>query len=486
MSYCKYHPLQAATYYCDHCAIHTCSNCINDENRRAIRCIRCDGKLTFLGAIHTATPFWRRLKESFHYPFNKETLIFLAVISALSVLLSSSVILLPGYLLITGAFFKYCFSCLTKTAHGDLMAPDMTESYGGGLALIGKLIVIIAISIGIMIGAFAVLGYASTGIISTLIIISLPAIFINFALSDDLITAINPLRVLSTITAIGLPYGLLLAFIIIMASSVAIISPFFGNSLSFISLSLQTLVSNYYTVVIFHIMGYMIFQYQDKFDITAEVNNKDIKMRSAKDRLNTRMDIALKEGYYKQFYDLLKTALKQYPGDKEQLKKAFDYLFAMRNTEQLKDIATRFLLVLKKENRGDLLKVYLKKTRSLIPHYTPENASLRHHLAKEAYKAENYAGAASLINGLQKDFPQYPKLANAYELLLDALKNIPTMEGKIPACEKLVIQLKKKQAKQEKHTTEKAKVFLNKGDKKNNETQTNKGNEKDYSPIDFK
>ncbi len=486
MSYCKYHPLESASYYCENCAIHTCENCINDESRRLTRCIRCDNELTYLGAVHTATPFWRRLKESFHYPLNKETLIFLGVISALSVVSGSSFILLPLYLLITGAFFKYCFSCLSKTAHGDLSAPDITEAYEGGLILLGKILVIIAISMGMVIGSFATFGYAESGIISTLAIIALPAIFINLALSDDLIMAINPLRVLSTIISIGLPYGLLLAFIIIMTSSVAIISEVFGGNLSFVSLSLQTVIANYYTIVIFHIMGYIIFQYQDSFDITAgEKQRGESKNRTAKDQLLARMDIALKEGYYQHFYNLLKDALKQSPNDRELLKKAFDYLFATKNTTQIKEIATRFLLTLQKDKRDDLLKVYLKKTRSLIPNYIPRNASLRHSLAEEAYKSHNYKGAASLINGLQKDFPQYPKLVTAYEILLNSLKNIPELESKIPACEKLIHQLKEEQLRQKKRTTEKAQAFLD--NKEDNQNKDSNGEpEKDYSPIEFK
>lgn len=73
MDYCKYHPLTAATYYCDACDTKTCDTCCDDEKIK-LRCFSCSKQLESLGAVNYARPFWRRLEESFRYPLKTQPL----------------------------------------------------------------------------------------------------------------------------------------------------------------------------------------------------------------------------------------------------------------------------------------------------------------------------------------------------------------------------------------------------------------------------
>lgn len=445
MSYCKYHPLQAASYYCDHCHIPCCDQCINDESpRKSSRCFRCDNELRFLGAIHTAIPFWRRLKETLQYPLNQESLILIIGVAFLSVILGSSLFLLLAYLAVCGAFFKYCFTCLERTAHGDFTPPDMTEAYGSGLDLIGKLI-ILAFVIGLSItGAAIYIGPTAAMLVATFLVISLPAIFINFALNNSLADALNPLKAIWLISAIGLPYGLFLALITIMISSVAVINEILSSSPSFISVILQSVVANYYTVVIFHMMGYIIFQYQDAFGITAEENAKQRQLgRSEAERNISKMDIALKEGYYDQYFTILSGLIKSQPNNTELLQKAFDFLFATKQLGEHLDIISLHLAQLKLSQREDLLTIYFKKALSLAPKYTPEDPDLRYHLAKLFFQKEDYTISAKLINGLHKSNPGYFKLVEAYTLLYKSLEQLPNMKEKVIVCHKIIANLEK-------------------------------------------
>jgi hypothetical protein len=135
--------------------------------------------MDFLGSGHSAVPFWRRLEESFRYPLNVQTLILIVGVAILMPILGYLPFTFVWYLMVFGAFLKYCFSCLQNTAHGLMVAPDITEAYGGGLDLVGKLLVILIATGAVIFAAFNYLGGAIAGIVATILIAGLPATMIN-------------------------------------------------------------------------------------------------------------------------------------------------------------------------------------------------------------------------------------------------------------------------------------------------------------------
>lgn len=78
MDYCKYHPLDGATYACRACNSHQCDKCVDDEHNAA-HCFVCGAVLESLGSANTVEPFWRRLKEAFKYPVNTNSMSLIVI-----------------------------------------------------------------------------------------------------------------------------------------------------------------------------------------------------------------------------------------------------------------------------------------------------------------------------------------------------------------------------------------------------------------------
>lgn len=445
MEYCKYHPLSAAKHTCGTCQINTCDNCIDDgEHGKLERCFVCSNKTLSLGDAYTALPFWRRLQESFRYPLNIETLILIIGVA----FLGSVILYIPfgfiWWLLITGAMFKYCFSCLENTSNGLLVAPEINAAYGGGLKLLAQLLAIVLSLSAITFFSYQYLGVGIAGFIGIFSIVAFPAILINLALSENLFTALNPLKILQLMSAIGLPYGLILAFIMIMSASVGVINELIGNDFSLISEVLQTAVAYYYLVVIFHIMGYMIFQYQGKLGFIAHSDyGVELEARSEIDRESAKIGVMLKEGNYREVSQLYQKAVDRWGRETNFHADYFEFLLATHDTESIDDFVPLYFNGLIRDRKEDQINILYKRTLKSHAKFIPQDAELRFFLAKACQHSGDSGAAVKLINGMHKKFPLYHGLPQAYELMAECLDDIPNMEKNAQQCRKLAQQLQR-------------------------------------------
>ncbi|MGH1486869.1 MAG: hypothetical protein ACRBCI_11655 [Cellvibrionaceae bacterium] len=432
MEYCKYHPLKPATYQCTHCNTKNCDNCIDEaHNSKTERCFICGNEAEDLGARYNAEPFWRRLQESFNYPLNTETVVLIIGVAVLTTAISFLPFALLWQLMLTGAFMKYCFCCLERTSTGSFKAPDITAAYDGGLIIALQLIAMVAIIAGILITANIWLGVGFASLLGGVIICCVPAILINFALTESIFDAINPLKVAYLIIAVGLPYGLLLALIMVMLGSVGVISEIIGNNFSFLALSLQSAASNYYTIVIFHLMGYMIFQYQEQLGFIArDDDDQSSRQRSNAERTLAKISVHIKEGQYDKATILFQTAMKENPNNKDIYNQCFDFLLAIKDHKLIEDYSTYYFTFLRDVNREDQLTIAYKKILHAHPKYTPISAEDRFMLAQEFKNSGDARTTIKLLNGLPKQYPDFKKLGETYQLIAEALHDIPKMKDK--------------------------------------------------------
>ncbi len=431
MTHCKYHPLQAATYNCTDCNIEYCDQCVDIDQKNEPRCIHCQQPLDSLGASNSAIPFWRRLPETFRYPVNTATGILLVLVSFLTSVLGYVPLGLLWVLILSGAFFKYSMSCLEKTAQGDMSPPDITSAYGGGLSLLFQLFLILAVMAGVAIGVYTFFGSAIGGLIGTFLLIALPAVMINFAITESVWQALNPDSAVRIIKAVGLPYGILMGFILIMFSSVSVIGSWLGDEPSVWLSTLHSLVSNYYTLVVFHMMGYMIFQYQRELGFYARHSgHSDLVIPTDLERLRTKIDINLKEGQFDQVLHLYSKGLKRYPDDSALYSGAFNFICGIKHREHIGSFCDGYFLHLKSIQRLDLIRSVYKRTLLIDSAYTPNSPLVRHLVAKSCFDCGDYKQSVKLLNGLHKHHPDYFDLTNAYLLMADALEQLPQLADK--------------------------------------------------------
>lgn len=447
MHYCKYHPLDGATYYCEQCKVHQCDHCVDDEPLLA-RCFVCGHNLESLGSGNKAEPFWRRLPEAFKYPLNASSMSLIVITSIASVLAMLMpflwILSLLLYLFAAGALLKYSLTCLEHTALGEMKAPDVLDAYQGGISLLLKLLVITVVLVLLVGTAANYLGPAVGGLLGFIVVICFPAILIRFAQTESMLEAINPMAALALIGAIGLPYGLLMVFILIMMTSVGLLQEWIGQLFPAVSYVFQSMVSSYYTLVVFHLMGYMLFQYQDQLGYSARSDDDEEQpKREAADRLAAQIQVLLKEGDYERVVTLYYQAFKQFPNDARFFDQFFELLYTCKKTALMADFGSTYLHFLNRKKRIDKLTPVFKQIRLIAPDFLPDNPALRVQLASSLKQQGDVALAVKLLNGMHKQFPDYAELPQAYYLLSTILEQLPNMQAQADKCRQMAQQLEK-------------------------------------------
>lgn len=455
MDYCKYHPLAAATYECHNCKIHQCDKCVDDDpkHRGHIRCFLCGGALESLGEGNTVEPFWRRLKEAFQYPLNSSAM-FLIIGSAVVTVLASLMpflwlIAFLMYLSAAGAMLKYSFACLERTAMGEMKAPDVIDAYEGGIKLLFQLIFITLIMLAVVAAAAHYLGFAVAGLLGVVAVISYPATLIRLAQTQSVFSALNPLASLAIISAIGLPYGLLIAFIMMMMTSVAVLHEWIGTYIPAVSYLLQGIVSNYYTVVIFHLMGYMLFQYQERLGYSARIEDDEEdeqSLRADNERNLAHIEVLLKEGEYEQMVDLYYRMFKQFPDESQFYDKYFELLYACKKSALMMEFAELYLEFMLRKKRHDKLTTVFRQVLLVAAEFMPKKPGMRLQVARLLVQQNDSKLAIKLLNGMHKQYPDSPVVIDAYQLMAGILEEMPGMQAQAQKCRQLVEQLKKKTA----------------------------------------
>lgn len=460
MEYCKYHPLTPAEYHCDRCGNDTCSNCVDDSGRHfQKKCFSCGRELESYGASNTAIPFWRRLRESFQYALTTPVLIGIAIFSVLITLVKFAPLGVVFFFLLVGVFSKYCFRCLVDTSEGKMDAPDMAESFEGGfkvlLHMVG-MVLILALCIGL---SERYIGPGFSSFLSLLLVCGAPAFLVSYAMNENILEALNPLTAVKLIKAIGFPYGLLLAIITVMFSSISLLNAL----LSYVEIPgiyiIQNCVFCFYLIVIFHITGYVLFQYQRELGYVASHQSNDLDaVRSAFQFAMTKIDITLKEGDFNGVKMQFELIQKQFPLEPLVYSRYFDFLIAMTDVEALQDFSTGYLDHLSRIGRNDKMRPSYKTIKTLIPNFIPESAEMRVALAMIANSQGDFLEAVQLLNNLHKSHPDFPELVSAYTLLKSAMAQLPSLAHQLPKCDRLIervarqlrdAELKKQREKEE-------------------------------------
>jgi tetratricopeptide (TPR) repeat protein len=332
-------------------------------------------------------------------------------------------------LMLAGAMVSYCFGCLKQTAIGNFTAPDFTTAYQGGLEILARLFAIFVVTIVFVGLIYSYLNPLLGFLAGVVAIVFMPATIILFGFSNSLIAALNPLKQFRLITAVGLPYGLILVFILIMAGSVGVINELIGFQFSIVSITLQSAVSNYYSVVMFHLMGYMIFQYQGELGVTARADHGEgHEFREESEKKRHLVDILLKEGAFSLAVRELRKAIKKYPDDPYFIKQYFEFIHASRNKRAIVEVGNYYLAYLIRRQGNHSLNPVYKCILQIQPDFQPDKAEIRYKLAQELYQAGDSRAAVKVLNHLYKDFPHYAHMPAAYELMAECLGELPGMQ----------------------------------------------------------
>lgn len=444
MSQCKYHPLKAARYYCRHCQIHTCDLCCDEppatSDDVSRRCFTCSQPITDLGAAHTVEPFWRRLDKIYRYGLSTNALFVIIVCSLLTLasLFNPWLLLIPTLLMT-----RYSFDCLEQTALGTLKAPSITNSFSGGIVLLIQLIAIVIIAVGMISLCGYYLGQDIAALAGLLIIFMLPAIFILLAINGSLSDAIHPSNIGQLIAATGATYIIMLLFVFVMIASVGLLSSLIGESHRAIQFFAQNLVANYYTVVVFHLMGYLVFQKQEALGFYAADSDLAREPRTDFEIEQARIEVLVKEGQYQHALEIYRDLLPKHSNNLGLWEKCLKLMCQAGKPEQVKRFADQIMpRLLVRDDEFYIAKVY-RDILAKAPGYQPMRSHNAIRLAQVLFNLRDYQAVAKLLNQFHKKHPDKQETYTAYDLLANALDCIPGMEARAKSYRDFLLRLEK-------------------------------------------
>lgn len=438
---CQYHPLEPATYLCVECEINSCDDCVDDSRfNPEPRCFRCNRTLDTLGPGNIE-PFWRRLQESFRYPLASQSLWFILILSVLCSVAFYIPFALLIYLALFGSVFKYCLSCLSFTAEGYLRPPDITEAYEGGFR---KMLVLIAMLFvtGLVVSlANTFLGSAIGGVVALLVTLSFPAIIIHYAISESMIESLNPRNIFDLIHSIGLPYGLILAFIFIMMGSVAVLYQLVVIIPSSLDAIFLYAVTFYYAIVLHHLMGYMVFQFQAELGYSARLQDGSSSKRGGHAVAMAKISTLIKQAEFKDATKQFQEQVRINPDKMPLQSRFFDFLLATKNLEAMTEFFPKYIRLLETNSRPDLISRSYKRLMAKIPKFELKDPELKLLISQASFDQNDARIAIKLLHGIHKKHPDFKDLMPALTLLAEALDEYPKYANHAAACRRLIEKL---------------------------------------------
>jgi len=437
--YCTYHPTKPALWYCEACDIYLCTSCIqkrditsyNKKNSMYL-CPKCNGVADRLSISNIVDPFWNVLPHFFAYPLAPRVLILMLVLSILMTLFSAPGILSAIFIfVIYSVLVKYSFSILRSTALGRMDPPEINEETISGdispyikLICIYFFIVFLFVLIPLIIGASVlVLGLVGVIIIvgcMLLVPFALPAMIIVLATSNSFFQAINPMISVRMALRIGPSYLLMCFFLFLLIGAPGTVAYFARPVLPEIVFAfVSSIVGCYYTIVSFHLMGYVIFQnheligYEVDFDDNTRTKHTKGSPSGAEGGLAGRINFLIKEGKLEEAVNLIREKTDGEIMDPDMSERYYNLL---KITKQTPDMLAHARLhmenLLEKGDKDKLCEVYMECS-ALDKAFEPEADTL-FKVAKMLDEKGNHSASLGAYNRFIKSFPNHPMTPKAY------------------------------------------------------------------------
>ena len=398
-------------------------------------------------AQQAAEPFWQRIQKFFLLPLDRAVLLRIAGLSG--VLVVSLVLLLFGAfgvfllgavvfaLLVAGA--RYGFKIIERSSKGYLIPSDypLTDEDLVGRFLPYKYVamnVVFALLAGLflsLLGGHEILGILIWGFF---FVVLMPAATMRLVMTGSLRGALNPEELVNVIRRIGKPYAALCAFVFFADLSRTWGMVFLGSAggvgaggasgVGFLVAMLVFLLSVgfwYFSYVICALIGYAMYQYADRLQISvvgpgeerlmsSTGRHADVKART-RDALIGQM---VTQGEIKEAIDLLNDDLAKRPNDLSLHARLHKLIVAENYVPRIEDHTERYLaLLVKSQNWREALDL-VEEALARRADWTPRNAESIAPLARAALQKGRPQLAATLIRGFDKKHPNHPDIPQVY------------------------------------------------------------------------
>ena len=430
--FCDGHPTRKAHWQCSKCNAQLCPECVVQRESESYGhkqtlqfCPKCNLPVDWVGVDNLIEPFWNRMPRIFAYPISGPSLILMAVLALVTMFFSG-----PGLFssLMKGVMWlvviKYSFESLKATAGGNLKPPPVnSQTISDDFQQVFKQFVIyiaiflsfgwISYNVGIIIG-FAFLMAA---------LFFVPAMIILLVTTGSLIHALNPVMFVGLAFRVGWAYLLMYFFLFLLGSAPAYLFQFLIKFLpTELHLLLYGLAKSFYTIVSYHLMGYVILQYHDR--IGYKVDFEDFEDPNAEDYEPKEVDPD--EAVLREVVPLIQEG---------KLDEAISVIQKMTLHQEIKGInlSERYYMLLKmKKRRAKMLAhgvnhldkltdknqkikglAVFSECRKIDAGFLPTAGAL-FKLAGWLNETGKTQAAVSVYNLLVKSYPQHPMVPKAY------------------------------------------------------------------------
>jgi len=425
---CQYHPTKAAENHCHYCNKDFCGQCtdhvsLGGQVSISASCFLCGGELEPIAGGTNIEPFWSRIAEVYKYPLTPQAITAVLIMAALSVLLQSFwlLALIPAI-----AINMYSFACLRQTAQGENEAPGVETSFEGSIAPVLYVGLCMGISMIIIFFAYASLGIGMGMVVGMVLALMLPAMIIIIAIDEQLTPALNPGNISNIVKSTGTSYFVMVLFILVMTSSMALLIDMFGNT-NFMSLSIfiSSAIGNYYTIVVFHIMGYLVYQNHAElgYSVSGNAGLKQGKARNLKQRQRLQLELLVKAGRYDAARDVAKQLLKS-DAPLWEWKRAFKLFCAATPSKDIGKLFERYVVKLKENDETEEIAEAYLLLQKVKPSFELSSEAQKVDIADKLQRSGYSSNAIKLLQKMPRESDDQNMVTRALEILGNAFSHV--------------------------------------------------------------
>lgn len=385
-------------------------------------------------------PFWQRLSEISLYPAKPAAMITIGVL-ALARLLG----LLPGLagwlldLLVTVALYRFAFEVLRATANGRMEPPEgmgETAQSSGWLAIWLQLIFIIAAVLLVVL-----LGWIGLAL-CVVMLVGYPGAVMSLAIDQNLGHALNPGTWIQIMTRLGWPYFVAFGLILVIFISAGNAQAWLAKLLPLaIGLPVFYFISGYALIATFHLMGYLIWQYQDELGFTPDAAPA-LQLHRNADPDQYILDEAaqmVRDGETDMATEALQAHLRE-RGGTEAVHTQYRKLVRLKgDRNELLRHGKEWLPMLLAQEREKTAVELCRELAELDPTFVITDAESNARLAQRAAMLGHAQLALRLINGFHK---RHPKSADIPAMYLLAARLLSERMGKDVEAKALLTQIR--------------------------------------------
>lgn len=428
---CQYHPTLKAKNYCSNCEQSFCVNCsddlaINRNTKPNFSCFICGVSMVSLDT-ETVVPFWQRMGEVYQYPLQVQAMVTIFLVALFSSLLTGVGVwaLLPLV-----AINLYSFACLRKTASGDNDVPGVESCFEGGIAPVFYGASISALVTVLSVMAYVNFGYGVGMVTAVFLIILMPAFIILIAIDQSFWSSLNPVRFFSIISITGNAYFVMVLLIMVMLLSIQLlIATFADTNFQGLSTFISVLILCYYNIVIFHVMGYVVYQYNKElgYKVTTRKSKQKFFKRTPKQISRAKVELLTKAGRFKSALEVAEHALTD-ESDLWEWRRVFKLHCVAKPSKRFAQFFTRYVNKLSAKNDYETIgKSYLEITK-LIPDYEPHNSAQKMEIALGLSELGKHARAIRVVQSVATDSKDKQLVSQVLGFLANEYKQVPGSE----------------------------------------------------------